>query len=446
MSSIFRPRTLVLFVGDVVFFTLSLWLSLWLRTFEIPSQLLLIQHLVPFSLLFIAWVLVYLIAGLYESRSVLLARRAFSSTLLVAQVFNMVLAALFFFFVPLFGIAPKTLLFIYMPVSFALVLLWRVFLFPLLGLQSRERAIVVGDSLEALAVAHALRNAHQAPTTVVSIVEPGMNMSMRVRHALEESRARIIIADFNNGVVAGAFPELYNLLAQGVRFYDATGLYEELFGRIALNTINDSWIARNVSRSAHLWYDSLKRVIDLIVSLPAAIVSLALYPVIILIIKLQDGGPIFYTQLRVGEGNQLFPMYKFRSMTGADQGDEVLKSRHTVTPFGSIMRKTRIDELPQLWSVVRGEMSLIGPRPEFPQLVSEYAKQIPYYNMRHLIKPGLSGWAQLYHDNHPHHGTDVEATREKLSFDLYYLKHRSLVLDVVVMLKTIKKLLTRSGV
>jgi lipopolysaccharide/colanic/teichoic acid biosynthesis glycosyltransferase len=139
-------------------------------------------------------------------------------------------------------------------------------------------------------------------------------------------------------------------------------------------------------------------------------------------------------------------MRKFRSMTGADSGSEVLKSKLRVTPLGKMIRRTRIDELPQLWNVFKGDLSLIGPRPEFPALVEEYRKHIPYYHLRHLVKPGLSGWAQLYHDNHPHHGSDVEATREKLSYDLYYLTHRSLTLDATIALKTVKKLLTRSGV
>ena len=138
-------------------------------------------------------------------------------------------------------------------------------------------------------------------------------------------------------------------------------------------------------------------------------------------------------------------MLKFRSMTGMDQGEEMLRSKHTVTPVGRMIRATRIDEIPQLWSVLTGDMSLIGPRPEFPAMVNEYAREIPYYNVRHLVRPGLSGWAQLYHDNHPHHGTEIEATREKLSFDLYYVKHRSLALDIAIALKTIKKVLTHRG-
>ena len=176
------------------------------------------------------------------------------------------------------------------------------------------------------------------------------------------------------------------------------------------------------------------------------LLSLVFYPFLIIAIKLQDGGPVFYSQIRTGQNNRPIVMRKFRSMSGSDQGGEVLKSKLVVTPVGKFLRKTRIDEIPQLWNVLKGDLSLIGPRPEFPALVAEYGKHIPYYHLRHLVKPGLSGWAQLYHDNHPHHGTEVEATREKFSYDLYYLTHRSLVLDATIALKTIKKLLTRSGV
>ncbi len=115
-----------------------------------------------------------------------------------------------------------------------------------------------------------------------------------------------------------------------------------------------------------------------------------------------------------------------------------------MTPIGSILRRTRIDELPQLWNVLRGDLSLVGPRPEFPQAVEAYTEKIPYYPMRHLIKPGLSGWAQLYGE-HPHHNIGIEETRNKLSYDLYYIKERSFFLDVYIGLQTIKTLLSRSG-
>ena len=139
-------------------------------------------------------------------------------------------------------------------------------------------------------------------------------------------------------------------------------------------------------------------------------------------------------------------MYKFRTMKIAnDSGKWNSGEKNYVTTIGAFLRKTRLDELPQLWNVVFGDVSLIGPRPEFPDAVKTYENEISYYGIRHLIKPGLSGWAQIYHDNHPHHGIGIAETKEKLSYDLYYMKHRSFILDLQIVLKTIKKLLSIKG-
>ncbi len=449
MATVFLPRTLILFFGDLFFLVFGLWLSLAIRGLESPSWELFLSHLVPFSLIFALSIIVFLIAGLYETRSVILARRAFSVSLLVAQTFNVVLAALFFFLTPIFLISPKTLLLIYLIVSFLLILLWRVVIFPRLGLLKPEPAVVVGEGTEIDELVDALKRAHRAPAKVVAYIHPGHeSLKEKVTEAVEAHHARFIIADFKDARVARAFPEIYNFLAGGIRFFDALALYETVFGRIPLSLLDDRWLAQNVSLYSRTVYDTLKSIIDVLLAGAGALVSLIVYPFIMLAIKLEDGGPVFVGLDRVGEDGQIIHIFKFRSMSGNDNGEYGAKGASTlrVTRVGKFLRLTRLDELPQFWNVVRGDLSLIGPRPEYPQLVQIYEKEIPYYGMRHLIKPGLSGWAQLYHDNHPHHAAEVAATKEKLSYDLYYLKHRSFMLDVVIILKTLKKLLTRSGV
>ena len=441
--TIFRPRTLVLFAGDILFFTLSLWLSLYLRALAAPSRAFFAEHLLPFSLLFIVWVLVFFVAGLYENRSIVLARRALSATLLVAQVINLSIAALFFFFVPLFGIAPKTLLFIYLPVSFLLILLWRAFLFPRLGLQRPEPALIVGEGQEVGELAEVMRRAHRAPVAVCEVLVPEPQLEQELTAAMERHRARVVVADFSDPRVAAVFPRLYNLLSRGVRFFDSMAVYEEVFGRVPPRVLNEEWLALNSSRYAHTLYDALKRVMDIAAGLLGGLVSLVFYPFIMLAIKLEDGGPAIISMPRVGEGGGVFSFYKFRSMTGNDGADYGPggKSSLAVTRVGRVLRRTRLDELPQLWNLLRGDLSLIGPRPEAPALVAVYEKEIPYYGVRHLLRPGISGWAQLYHHADPHHKAAVEDTRNKLSYDLYYLKHRSLLLDATIALKTIRRLL-----
>jgi lipopolysaccharide/colanic/teichoic acid biosynthesis glycosyltransferase len=446
MATAFRLQTLTLLVGDIAFLAFALWLSLYLRTFSPPTQEVFLMHLLPFSFIFLISILVFVIAGLYETRSVILARRAFSITLLVAQTFNVALAAAFFL-VPIFGIAPKTILGIYLIVSFILILLWRVGIFPWLGLQKPEQAIVIGDSNEVRELVDALGKAHRAPARVAEVISPeSPTLADDITYAVAKHHAGFVIADFTNPRVAFAFPEIYRFLSAGIQFFDALQLYETVFGRIPLSLLNERWLAQNVSLNSRSIYGVLKRVFDMVAGLVLGIFSLIFYPFLIAAIKFQDGGPIFYSTLRIGQNNKPFIMRKFRSMSGTDHGSDALKSKHVVTPVGRIIRKIHMDEIPQFWSVVKGDLSLIGPRPEIPALVEEYNRQIPYYNLRHLVKPGLSGWARLYHMNDPHHGTDVSETRAKLSYDLYYLKHRSFTLDVVVALKTVKKLLTRSGV
>jgi lipopolysaccharide/colanic/teichoic acid biosynthesis glycosyltransferase len=228
-----------------------------------------------------------------------------------------------------------------------------------------------------------------------------------------------------------------------VSFVDAADAYEDMFGRVALEAVTDRWVIQNLSH--HEFYDGLKRAFDMVVAGIGLACSLVLFPFIALAIRLDTRGSIFIAQDRVGQYDRCIRLYKFRSMERNDTSLSADKPENRITRVGKVLRKSRLDELPQLWNVVRGDMSLVGPRPELPSGVRLYEEKIAHYRLRHLIKPGLSGWAQLYHDAHPHHTADIDATCEKLSFDLYYLKNRSLMLDVLIGLKTARKVL-RGGI
>ncbi len=448
METIFRPRTLVLFLGDIFFFIFALWLSLFLRTFRVPSEALLASYIPPFLFLFIVWIVVFFIAGLYESRSIIFPRRAISATLFIAQTVNVIFAALFFFLFPVFGIEPKTILFIYLIISFLSVSAWRLVLFPRLGLQKTEAAIVIGEGKEIDELIKVLANAPLAPARVAAVIRPSAGqVSKGISSAVDFYQPRFIIADFSDTRVAAAFPELYNFLSRGIRFFDGMELYEEIFGRVPLSQIDDMWLARNVSRYAHVLYDAVKSLMDILLGTLLGCISLLLYPFIALAIISEDGFPVCIVQDRVGEDNKLVRIYKFRSMSGNDNGKYGVSGSSAlhVTKVGAFLRAWRLDELPQLWNVVQGNLSLIGPRLEFPTLVAQYEQSIPYYGVRHLIKPGLSGWAQLYYHDDPHHAANVEATKMKLAYDLYYLKHRSLALDAIIALKTVRRLLIKGN-
>lgn len=448
MNAFKRKEPLVLLAGDLLFFLVSLWLSLLLRNLGVPSQEFFLTHLAPFSILFAAWVVVFYIAGLYEKHTVILKSRL-PNILATTQVTNSALAVIFFYFIPFFHITPKTILFIYLFISFALILFWRTYGYFALGRKRATNAILIGSGLE---MKELLNEVNHNPIYSLNFVySVDLNRSdesgfwKEIVSKVYSEDVSVIAIDLANENVEPVLPHLYNLIFSKVSFIDMHKIYEDIFDRVPLSLLNHNWFLENISTSPRTAYDSLKRLMDVTVSFLLLIPSLALYPFVYLAIKLDDGGPLFIRQERLGENNRPIKILKFRSMSHDDKGFYNIDNSNTVTKIGAFLRKTRIDEVPQLWNVLRGDLSLIGPRPELPELVKRYTEKIPYYNVRHLIKPGLSGWAQIYHDRHPHHGLDTLETKTKLSYDLYYLKNRSFLLDLKIALRTLKTLLSISG-
>ncbi len=450
MTLVPKREYLLLLSGDLVVFVVSLWLTLALRYMETPSWELFLLHLRPFSLLFAAWVAVFFLAGLY-GRHTRIFRSRLITTILYTQIINMMTAALFFFFIPSFGLSPKTILLLYLIVSFILIFAWRGIVFTRMPRSKKLRGVLIAHGPDAKALAEEISKDPYATFAFEYVLDTGEAPSHEVIQqacrVAGEDDVTFLVADFSDKAVAAALPIMYDAAFQKNKFalVEASELYQEVFDRVPLSLIDYEWILRHVSASTV--YDLVKRVMDVLGGLVIGTVSLIFYPFVMLAIKLDDGGDIFITQERVGRFQRPIKVYKFRSMSGNDQGEygELGKTKLTVTRVGKILRVLRIDELPQLWNVVRGDLSLVGPRPELPALAAQYSARIPYYNARYLVSPGLSGWAQLRHDRHPHHGADVAETKEKLSYDLYYLKHRSLWLDIFIILQTVRIALTARG-
>lgn len=428
----------VLLAGDLVLLALSLWGALFLRFREIPPGLRLSLHAAPFILVFAIWVVVFFIFDLYGKQRVAFRRKMFE-TLFRAQMLAGLLSAFAFYLLPLvLRITPRTVLFLFTLVSFLALLLWRLLLFPLVYRTRRERGVFLSSRLEFQELSFELRHNPKYGIDLVDIRDPRTFIANNIT---------VVILDLE-GVEFASHAELfYKLALEGVRFIDARVLYEEIFDRAPLSLLDEGWFLQNISGGRKAFYDTAKRVMDIVIALPLFLVSLLLYPFVALAIKLEDRGPLFVSQERIGKNGHPFKMYKFRSMTGNDSGNYGSGGSTTlhVTRVGSFLRKSRIDEVPQLLSVLRGDQSLVGPRPELPSLVEVYRREISYYDVRHIIKPGMSGWAQIYHEHHPHHGTATEQTRDKLSYDLYYVKHRSFTLDLKIALKTLKTLVSFVG-
>jgi len=450
MSLVPKREYVVLLAGDLIVFAISLWATLAVRYLEIPSMDLFWLHLTPFSLLFAAWVVVFFLAGLY-GRHTRLFRSRLAATILYTQIINMVIAALFFFSMPAFGLAPKTILLLYLIVSFALIFIWRIALYPHVRSRRRLRGVLIASGPDAHALALEVASDARYPFSFEYVIDtehtPSHQVIQQACRVAEEDDVTFLVVDLSDKAVSAALPIIYDAAFHKHRFalLDATTLYQEVFEREPLSLINYEWVLANVSASRV--YDILKRAIDILCATLGALVSLIFYPFIMLAIKLDDGGDIFIVQERVGRFQKPIRIFKFRSMSGNDEGDYGAsgKTKLTVTRVGYWLRILRLDELPQLWNVLRGDLSLVGPRPELPALAAQYSARIPYYNARYLVAPGLTGWAQVRHDRDPHHGADIAETKMKLSYDLYYLAHRSLLLDIFIMLQTVRIFVTARG-
>lgn len=450
MSFLNRKEPLVLLAGDLFFFVVALWVTLFIRTGSLPSDALFYTHLEPFSVLFVVWIIVFYIAGLYERHTVLLKNRL-PNILARTQLANSGIAVAFFYLVPYFGITPKTILFIYLFVSFAIVLSWRMYGYFVIGRGPVNNAILIGTGEEMKELIVEVNNNPIYNIRFISSVdlkrsdENGFWKEIVSKIYTED--VSVIAIDLASENVEPVLPHLYNLIFSRISFIDMHKIYEDIFSRVPLSLLRYNWFLENISTTPRAAYDALKRIMDTALALILFIVSLIFYPFVYFAIKMDDGGPLFIAQERVGEGNRIIKILKFRSMSHDDAGryGDDTTSVNVVTKVGKFLRKSRIDELPQLINVLKGDLSLIGPRPELPALARRYAEEIPYYNVRHLIKPGLSGWAQIYHDTHPHHEVATEETKKKLSYDLYYIKNRSFLLDLKIALRTLKTLVSMAG-
>ena len=445
MSALSRKTPFLLLIGDLVAFVVALWLTVYIRYAGVSDAPTFTAHLTPFSFLFIFWVAVYFISGLYE-RQVVILRSALPQILVQAQLVNIALAALFFYFVPMSGITPRTNLFLYLIISLMLVVLWRLFIYRAIVPEKKEDAILIGSGLEMEELKREVNsNPHYKMRFVSSVDTENLasaDFQADVVSKVYQDGVSMVIIDLDNEKVQAILPQLYNLLFSRVRFVDMHKVYEDMFDRVALSLLSHSWFLENISAYPKYVYDATKRVMDILISLPLGLVSLIFYPFVYIAIKLDDGGPAFIIQERVGKDNKIIKIPKFRTMTTSDKGVWVKENDNRITRVGSFLRKSRLDEIPQLYSVIKGDMSLVGPRPDIYDLGMKLSKEIPYYTVRNIIKPGLSGWAQTRQKVPPQ---SLEETKIRLAYDFYYIKHRSLLIDLKIALQTIATLLSRAG-
>jgi sugar transferase (PEP-CTERM system associated) len=387
---------------------------------------------------------------LYEPQRISERWEGYFRLLLVLSALSFILAAVIFVF-PDIELGHNGLT-IGIFILTILLILWRRIDEWIIGLSMfRERVYVLGGGPRASTVVETLRQRRDAGMEIVNWrpdIE-GIDSSERFAAELRGFCApkptidRVIVAMENR---RGSMPvrELLDLRLCGVIIEDAGAVIERLSGTLPLDGLNPSALIFTYGFRVKASQQIVRRLVSMLVAFTALCICLPFIPFIMLAVRLSSPGPIFFGQIRVGLRGRLFTVHKFRTMRKDAEAKGAVwatKNDPRITSLGRFMRKTRLDEIPQLWNVLRGDMGFVGPRPERPEFVQWLSSEIPYYELRHMIRPGITGWAQVRYQ----YGATLEETKKKLEYDLYYLKHLSLGLDLLIMFETIKTIVLRRG-
>jgi len=436
----------ILAFGDIILMYVSLFLILAFRyhdysLFPGPQTRQFVLH---FSIIHAIWLVLLFSFDFYEVFSIKKVINFFKNLLLFA-VLAMASGAFYFYLNLSSLIAPKTILILDVLLFLFFVFFWRLLFNSLVNSKRLSKKIaVVGwrPEIEELVSGHFLKNNFQ----ISALFEPDALPCFGKAEIFSNPSdfLRKITTDKTDLIIFASRPENRNLLLGNV-FSDLAlkteiiGLekfYEETTGKIPLSFIDEEWIVENISKSDKRNYLLVKVIFDYILSFVGLAATVIIFPIIYLAIRIDSAGPIFYIQERRGKGGEFFKLYKFRTMKATDDQFSVWRvhNEDQITRTGRILKKFHIDEFPQFYNILKGDLSFVGPRPEWEKLAIEYEKEIPFYRYRYLVRPGFTGWAQI---NYPPSSSLGEA-REKFAYDLYYIKNSSFLMDVAIILKTIQ--------
>ncbi len=452
-----RFLKVIIFFIDFLILQLSLCMTLILR-YGI-SELLFQwgRHFSIFSMISIIWFIVFYIADLYNITQPLNYKY-----FLLCMTINIGLAISFFYISPGISISPKTNLGLVAVFFVVLFICWRNIIEHFLdriGIQ--KFLVIIGVDKYSLEIAEKIMCNHRLGYTLSGFVvgekdsvynkipEWLKRSSVFLMSSMDELSDYLEKQEIHSIVVSETWykdihQHLYRFFPKGVRMYQLTTFWELIEETIPVNATDDLWFLQNMSRGPYSVYHKLKRFFDLFVALIFLPLIMFFCLLTAFLVIITSRGPVIYKQIRVGLGNKNFTIYKFRSMrVDAEKNGAVWASTKDprLTVVGDFIRRFRLDELPQIFNIIKGDMSFIGPRPERPEFVKHLVRDIPHYNLRHLIKPGLSGWAQVKY----RYGASKEDSVVKLMYDLFYVKNVSPILDVRIALKTVLTILTKSG-
>ncbi|HET9481304.1 MAG TPA: sugar transferase [Candidatus Polarisedimenticolia bacterium] len=457
-----RRQQILLFVVDLGLLLLSLMLAFVIARFAKFNILFVLDKFtVACAIYFTVHCLVFFVGQLYDVESRTREMRSLLYICALVVVANLVIF-MFYYFFPSWRIARRVMA-IQAPLTVILIWLWRrLFTMVSRGLVPPRRVLLAGAGQTAAELIADLRAGYAPEFTIAGVVDddpeaagrdlggvPVVGRSTELRRIVEREKIDILVFSPGHRLATNGHTvrDVLDLKARGVRVYELATFYKRLTGKVPVRYIEDQWLifSQDFAGTARADERNLKRLMDIVVSSVALTLLSPLMLLLAVLIKITSRGPILYRQERVGLDKQPYSLLKFRTMrVDAESGGEPVwaSARDArVTPLGRVLRRLRLDEIPQFINVLRGEMSVIGPRPERAYFVQRLEQDIPYYGLRFAARPGLTGWAQVNY----HYGASVEDAHTKLQYDLYYIQEMSPFLDLVILLKTFQTILFRPG-
>lgn len=449
-----KRRQLFIFFIDILILFFSIPLTLILRKFQIPSITTTLEHIITFLPIIIFWILLMYGASLYS------LEKPFRGTIVVLKLslitgVSLLSGFTLFYLLWTNTITPKTVLIIYCSLSFSLLVLWRHLYNYFFGMRKKHPKLVfLGNNETVSTLITEMQQFSYLSFKPLAVFDTDTTEKKCAGVAYFSNTDEFIEFLSHNSIdyciLAGEkeFPleirqYLFSSLENGVVFFNLPDFFEIVTRKIPIGSINDLWLLSNLDAAPRPLFDFFKRLFDLAISTVVLLVTAIFWPFIALIIKIESPGPVFFKQTRQGRGDKSFSILKFRTMKVKDNTfNPTGKNDSRITPLGRFLRKSRIDEIPQVINIFKGDMTFIGPRPERPELAVDLEKSIPYYRQRLIVKPGITGWDQVSGE---YHSPSVEDTYKKLQMDLYYIKNRSVFLDISIFFKTIATVLNRSG-
>ena len=456
LNNQFISKNMLLITGDVLIACASVYAGALLRLFYVyPAEFYKYSPLMPKAIIFSSFiVIIYFFMDLYDVERNDGKKEIFLK-IISANFLAMLADGAFYYFVPYTQLG-RGILFLSFCFTVLFSSVWHIsyILFVKLPIIAR-RILILGTGPIAKTMGNLLLQGNNGLALAGYVNCAGEQIHVPrdyiigkgeelLEVAIKEKVQKIVVSLTER---RGTFPvrEVLNCKLQGIDIIDGLSFYEQITGKLLIESMNPSHLIFSDGFRITVVRRYFKRIFDMVFALMGIILSLPFLIIIPVLIKLESKGPVLFRQKRVGEGEKYFTLYKFRTMVdGAEKNTGPVWSQagdSRVTKIGKFLRKTRLDEIPQLFNVVVGEMSFVGPRPERPFFVESLKKQIPYYSERHCIKPGLTGWAQVKYE----YGDSIEDAIEKLRYDLYYIKYQSFSLDLLIVLDTIKVILFGKG-